>query len=662
MRKNFNRISLSLLLFIISAESFAASGPSNFNYEGRVYDASGLPSTQTVNFLVQIFNPAGNCLLRAEQTTAINLANTDSYFSIAVGTNSAATGDPGLNFKTIFSNQGTITGGASCTYTPVLGDGRILRVSIIASGATTPMTPDIAIGATPYATVADSLQGLTPTDLVTVGLNGSAMMPSLATNPAANLAVGQMWYDSTSNLLKYYDGTFKTLLTSAGSGTVTGVSTGTGLTGGPITTAGTISLANTAVTAGTYGSATQVPMYSVDAQGRLTSASNISISGIAPGGAAGGDLSGTYPNPIVSLVGGVTSANLASGANAANAATNSNTINTIVKRDASGNFIAGTITATLIGPATSFSGSLTGDVTGSQSTTTVSTIGGSTAASVAAATNLANASTNLNTINTIVKRDVSGNFSAGIITVNGMNANGPMTAMAPITVNTSSPSPKLDLASSGASIDSILRLQGTNASSIPVSTEIHGIGVSTGNSDLSFLTTGTSTLNEKMRITASGNVGIGITTPAYQLQLSTDSAAKPGTSTWTIASDERLKDIRAPFTRGLASIEQIHPIYFNYKVDNPLGLPSGQEFVGIKAQDALKAVPESVSKDATGFYHVTNDSIIWTMFNAIKELHHKFLIQDHDMAAVILENEKLKQENNEIKARLDKIEKAISAK
>ena len=64
---------------------------------------------------------------------------------------------------------------------------------------------------------------------------------------------------------------------AAGTG-VTSVATGTGLQGGPITSTGTISIANSGVTAGTYGSTSQVPSYTVNAQGQLTAAANITIS------------------------------------------------------------------------------------------------------------------------------------------------------------------------------------------------------------------------------------------------------------------------------------------------------------------------------------------------------------------------------------------------
>jgi hypothetical protein len=86
---------------------------------------------------------------------------------------------------------------------------------------------------------------------------------------------GQVRYDTTlGGFYGYSAGSWRQFSLAGG---VTLINTGTGLTGGPITATGTISIANTAVTAGTYGSSTQVGQFIVNAQGQLTSATNVTI-------------------------------------------------------------------------------------------------------------------------------------------------------------------------------------------------------------------------------------------------------------------------------------------------------------------------------------------------------------------------------------------------
>ena len=82
----------------------------------------------------------------------------------------------------------------------------------------------------------------------------------------------------------------------------------------------------------------------------------INITGNAAGatsffGPLSGDVTGTQNATTVATVGGQSAANIAAGANAALAGTSTNTPNTIVRRNASGNFAAGAISAA------SFSGS-----------------------------------------------------------------------------------------------------------------------------------------------------------------------------------------------------------------------------------------------------------------------------------------------------------------
>lgn len=152
-----------------------------------------------------------------------------------------------------------------------------------------------------------------------------------------------------------------------------------------------------------------------------------------------------------------------------------------------------------------------------------------------------------------------------------------------------------------------------------------------------------------------GKVGIGKNSPDYKLELSSDSAGKPSTNTWTITSDARLKKDIQPYAKGLSAILQINPVAYKYNGKGGIGHSrnkkkdwiTNQEVevdivdtdllsktnVGVIAQDIQAIVPETVSSHKgklnaddvveTDILDFNSHALTFILINAVKELNAK---------------------------------------
>ena len=289
---------LGLLLLLPSFAQAQTEPPQFMTVDGRLYD-SNTPDDplldNSVLMQIQVLNPAKTCILYEEVQTVSTLSS-NGYFNVRVGSPTSGsdslkrtTNDSGNSMMSVFQNQtaviaGRTSGGAGCSFTPTAGDSRHFRFTVTPSttGVTSTLSPDMAIDSVPQSLVAETLQGMTPTDFVQTNTNvtqakvnslfgasytalsgllaGSSslylqnttngtVIPSRATNPVTP-AAGQIWYDSDDFVLRYYDGTVIQTL-SSGSADPTKLP----LAGG--TMAGAIDMATNDIT--DIGHITQVP-------------------------------------------------------------------------------------------------------------------------------------------------------------------------------------------------------------------------------------------------------------------------------------------------------------------------------------------------------------------------------------------------------------------
>ena len=169
---------------------------------------------------------------------------------------------------------------------------------------------------------------------------------------------------------------------------------------------------------------------------------------------------------------------------------------------------------------------------------------------------------------------------------------------------------------------------------------------------------GTLPTNGAINVTYQGQVGIGTNpTVSSGILFSVNGPAeKPGGGSWSTLSDERLKNIKGPFTPGLGAVMALRPIRYEYKPDNALGAPSGHEHIGFSAQEVKRVIPEAVSKSDRGYLLVDNDPIMWTMVNAIQEQQKEIEHLRESNAAL----GRLPAENTELRQRLERVEEALN--
>ncbi len=345
------KVLLSLLLLLL-ANVGIAQPPQKFNYQGIARDLDGVPIANAGVWLLFTIHDANATGPEVYQEKQVAHTNEFGIFTTAIGEGdvvlgsfsgiSWASGEKYLEIEMDFTGTGSynyagvsqllsvpyalyaasgpgsggggtvssVTAGAGLTGGTITSSGTISMPNVGTAGTygTANKIPvfttdaqgrvisvtntTISAGTVTSVTAGSGLSGGTITG------TGTISMPAVGT--AGTYGSGTQIPVITTDAQGRVTSITNTPITAGGSGTVTSVTAGTGLTGGTITTSGTIGLPPVG-TAGTYGSPTQVPVFTTDAQGRITGVTNTTIAGLS---GTGWNITGNAGiNPLTNFMG-----------------------------------------------------------------------------------------------------------------------------------------------------------------------------------------------------------------------------------------------------------------------------------------------------------------------------------------------------------------------
>lgn len=160
-----------------------------------------------------------------------------------------------------------------------------------------------------------------------------------------------------------------------------------------------------------------------------------------------------------------------------------------------------------------------------------------------------------------------------------------------------------------------------------------------------------------------GRVGIGTGTPGYALDVTGDinASATVKAASVTLSSDRRWKRNISPLKNAIEKLKQITGVSYDWAVDDyPEKQFSSRKQIGVIAQDVQAVFPELVMSDRDGFLSVNYPALIAPLIEAFKGQQKVIENNQQVIDEIKLKNAALKKENEEIKNRLDRIEQFLS--